>query len=267
MPSSTYYERKKKSQRIDGKRLRERTQVSELFHASRGSAGSRTLVRQLLMLDIIMGRYKVSRLMQEAGLRSKQPGRRHRYQAAQAESMTRPNRLARQFTVAVPNQVWCSDITYLRVENRWVYLAVVMDLYARRVIGWSLSEQADTDLVLRALDMAYAQRGGPKGVLFHSDQGSQYASLKLRQRLGQYGMTQSMSRRGNCWDNAPMERVFRSLKTEWVPKNGYVSVHHAIKEVSYYLITYYNTQRPHHYNHGLTPVQTEKQLYQLSGNT
>lgn len=214
-----------------------------------------------------MGRYKVSRLMKEAGLRSKQPGRHHRYQAAGTERNTMPNRLARQFTVAAPNQVWCSDMTYLWVENRWVYVAVVMDLYARRVIGWSLSEQADTELVLRALSMAYEQRGCPKGVLFHSDQGSQYSSLKLRQRLWQYGMVQSMSRRGNCWDNAPMERVFRSLKTEWVPNNGYWSINQAMKEVSYYLISYYNAQRPHQYNRGLTPVQAEKQLNQLSGNT
>src|SRR5690625_1562966 len=107
----------------------------------------------------------------------------------------------------------------------------------------------------------------PSRVIFHSDQGSQYASRGFQQQIWRYRMTQSMSRRGNCWDNAPMERVFRSLKTEWVPKNGYVSVHHAIKEVSYYLITYYNTQRPHHYNQGLTPVHTEKKLDQLSGNT
>ncbi len=145
MPTSTYYEREQKAHRIDVSRLQDRALVTELFTASNGSAGSRTIVLQLLMLGIIMGRYKVSRLMREAGLRSKQPGRRHRYQAIGTERNTMPNRLARQFTVAAPNQVWCSDITYLWVENRWVYLAVVMDLYARRVIGWSLSEQADTE--------------------------------------------------------------------------------------------------------------------------
>jgi transposase InsO family protein len=118
------------------------------------------------------------------------------------------------------NRVWCGDITYIWAQGKWHYLAVVLDLCARRVVGWALSEKPDTDLVIKALDMAYEQRGRPQGLLFHSDQGSQYASRLFRQRLWRYRMRQSMSRRGNCWDNAPMERVFRSLQTEWIPIAG-----------------------------------------------
>ena len=115
--------------------------------------------------------------------------------------------------------------------------------------------------------MAYATRGKPKGVLFHSDQGSQYSSRKFRQRLWRYRITQSMSRRGNCWDNAPMERLFRSLKTEWIPSTGYISLKEARRDISYYLMNYYNYQRPHQYNDGIPPAVAEEQTKLLSGNS
>ncbi|WP_017903851.1 DDE-type integrase/transposase/recombinase, partial [Pseudomonas asplenii] len=107
--------------------------------------------------------------------------------------------------------------------GRWSYLAVVLDLYSRRVVGWAMSAKPDAELVVKALERAYEMRGRPRGVLFHSDQGSQYGSRSFRQRLWRYRMTQSMSRQGNCYDNAPMERLFRSLKTEWVPTVGYMT--------------------------------------------
>ena len=131
--------------------------------------------------------------------------------------------MARDFDVQQPDRVWCGDITYIWTGGCWHYLAVVLDLHRRRVIGWAMSDKPDANLAVKALDMAYQQRGCPGDVLFHSDQGSQYASRKFRQRLWRYRITQSMSRRGNCWDNAPMERLFRSLKTEWVPATGYMS--------------------------------------------
>jgi len=162
-----------------------------------------------------IGRFKVRRLMRELELVSKQPGS-HAYKKATVERPDIPNILNREFVVEAPNQVWCGDITYIWAQGKWHYLAVVMDLYARRVVGWALSEKPDADLVIKALDVAYEQRGKPQGLLFQSDQGSQYGSRNFRQRLWRYRMRQSMSRRGNCWDNAPMERVFRSLKTECV---------------------------------------------------
>lgn len=266
LPVSTYYERQKRGKQIDVQRINERTKVRELFAASDSSAGARTLVTQLAMAGVVMGRYKVSRLMAEAGLVSKQPGQ-HRYKAAKSEHNLVPNRLARAFDVAVPNRVWCGDITYIWIGSQWAYLAVVIDLYSRRTIGWAISESPDTTLTLKALEMAYRMRGKPKQVMFHSDQGCQYSSLEYRQRLWQYRIIQSMSRRGNCWDNAPMERVFRSLKSEWVPDQGYQNLDQATKEISYYLMTYYNEQRPHRHNNGLTPVMKEKQSNKLSGNS
>lgn len=120
-------------------------------------------------------------------------------------------------------------------------------------------------LVIKALDMAYEQRGRPQGLLFHSDQGSQYGSRLFRQRLWRYRMRQSMSRRGNCWDNAAMERVFRSLKTEGIPTVGYMTAQEAHRDISYYLMHRYNWIRPHQFNNGLAPAQAEKKLNVVSG--
>lgn len=203
--------------------------------------------------------------MSEAGLVSKQPGA-HKYKVAKHERPDIPNRLERAFKVAAPNQVWCGDITYIWTRQGWMYLAVIIDLYARRVVGWSISKHPNADLVVSALTRAYQQRGKPSGVMFHSDQGSQYGSLKFRRRLWRYRMEQSMSRRGNCWDNAPMERLFRSLKSEWVPGMGYADLATAERDVGQYLMSYYNRYRPHSYNSGRSPVAAEEQLNLQSGN-
>ena len=122
-----------------------------------------------------------------------------------------------------PNKVWCGDITYIWAESLWHYLAAIIDLCARRVVGWAFSSKPEAELVIKALDMAYEQRGRPQNILFHSDQGSQYGSRSFHQRLWRYRFTQGMSRRGNCHDNAPMERQFRRLLTEWIPTVGYMS--------------------------------------------
>ena len=266
VPSSTYYEREKNKDNIDAERIRQRSVVTQLFNASNGSAGQRTLVMQLAVLGMVLGRYKVSKLMNEAQLISRQPGP-HKYKAGGTQHPTVENKLQRQFTVQELNQVWCGDITYVWTGKQWAYLAVVIDLYARKVIGWAISSNPDSALAIKALNMAYSLRGQPKGVMFHSDQGCQYSSLAYQQQLWRKRFVQSMSRRGNCWDNAPMERLFRSYKSEWMPKQGYRNLDEATKDISYYLMTYYNQQRPHSYNGGLTPVQAEKRLNKLSGNS
>lgn len=211
-----------------------------------------------------VGRFKVRSLMKEAGLLSKQPGS-HSYKSVQMERPDIPNRLEREFDVVEPNKFWCGDITYVWAGSRWHYLAAVIDLHTRRVIGWAMSEKPDADLVVKALDMAYQQRGCARGVMFHSDQGSQYASRKFRQRLWRYQITQSMSRRGNCWDNAPMERLFRSLKTEWIPSTGYMTAREARRDVGLFLMDYYNWQRPHQHNDGVPPAKAENRPNKVSG--
>ena len=261
---SSYFERRQRHKNIDTQRVMLRAKVNELFTKSRSSAGSRTLVAMMREQGIIIGRFKVSRLMAEAGLVCKQPGS-HTYKKATVERPDIPNELKREFNVLNPNQVWCGDITYIWSGHRWHYLAVVLDLYTRRVIGWAMSSSPDAKLTVKALDMAYELRGRPSNVMFHSDQGSQYSARQFRQRLWRYQINQSMSRRGNCWDNAPMERLFRSLKSEWVPSLGYRSINDAIKDVSYYLMDYYNWQRPHQFNDGLSPAKAEDLSKSSSG--
>jgi len=235
-----------------------------IFKESRGSAGSRTIVSILHAEDTTVSRFKVMRLMEDAGLQSKQPGS-HSYKVATVERVDIPNTLARNFKPERPNQVWTGDITYIWA-GRWVYLAVVLDLYKRRVVGYAMSDKADAALAIAALDMAWQQRGKPKGVMFHSDQGCQYTALSFRQTLWRCQLQQSMSRRGNCWDNAPTERLFRSLKTEWVPKTGYENLTEAKSDISRYLLGYYNHRRPHSFNAGLPPVIAEQPKL-VSGNT
>lgn len=195
--------------------------------------------------------------MKECGVVSKQE-RKHSYKASGQNAILAPNLLNRAFNVKKPNQVWCGDITFIWSGKRWLYLSVVLDLYARRVVGWSMSKHADSILALQALDMAFESRGRPSGLIFHSDQGCQYTSHIFRQRLWKYKIRQSMSRRGNCWDNSPMERFFRSLKSEWVPETGYESMEQARSDVLRYIMQHYNWDRVHSYNNYLTPAAYEK---------
>ena len=140
--------------------------MDQAFSESRGSAGSRTIKRLLVEDGIQVGRFLIGRLMDELGLICKQPGP-HKYKQATVERLDIPNRLNREFAVAAPNRVWCGDITYIWARSRWVYLAVVIDLYARKVVGWAISNNADANLAIKALEDAYNRRGKPEGVLFH----------------------------------------------------------------------------------------------------
>ncbi|WP_269972786.1 IS3-like element IS222 family transposase [Pseudomonas aeruginosa] len=261
---SCYYVHRLRRRRVDARRVALRSQVNQLFSQSRGSAGSRSILGMLREEGVTIGRFRVRRLMRELGLVSKQPGS-HAYKQATVERPDIPNRLNRKFATEHPNQVWCGDITYVWAQGRWHYLAAVLGLHTRRVIGWAFSAKPDAELVIKALDMAYEQRGKPQQVLFHSDQGSQYASRLFRQRLWRYRMQQSMSRRGNCWDNSPMERLFRSLKSEWVPSTGYLTAQEAQRDISHYLMHRYNWIRPHQFNDGLPPAVAEEKLNPLSG--
>lgn len=258
--ASSYYHHRWRSNRIDIRRLDLRIRVKQIFDASRGSAGSRTISHILKNEGVFVGRYLARNLMEEQGLVSKQPGRKHRYKQGGKSNDYVPNHLNREFKVSGPNQVWCGDITYLFAKNRWIYLATVMDLYARKSVGYAVSETADSQLVISALNDAVMRRGRHQDLLFHSDQGVQYSSLGFKQHLRNYQIRQSMSRKGNCWDNAPMERLFRSLKTEWVPQKGYTTVAEAKVDVGLYLMDYYNRYRPHTANNGLSPYFMENNL-------
>ncbi|HAX4787184.1 TPA: IS3-like element ISEc31 family transposase, partial [Escherichia coli] len=241
---SSYRYWRKRRDTVNPARVRLCSEIRRAWNQSRGSAGARTLAEMLTQNGVPMSRYRAGRLMKYLNLSSCQPGK-HQYKNARQEHTCLPNLLERQFAVPEPDRVWCGDITYIWAGNRWCYLSVVMDLFARRVIGWSLSANADTALISSALRMAYEVRGQPRDVMFHSDQGSQYTGLKYQQLLWRYRIKQSVSRRGNCWDNSPMERFFRSLKTEWVPTDGYTGKDVARQQISSYILNYYNSVRPH----------------------
>lgn len=156
-------------------------------------------------------------------------------------------------------------MTYIWTGKCWAYLAAVLDLFARKPVGWAMSTSPDSALTVKALQMARELRSRPAGVMFHSDQGSHYTSQQYRQALWRCQIKQSMSRRGNCWDNAPMERFFRGLKTEWVPAKGYNSFSEAQSEIIRYITGYDSAVRPHWYNGGLTPDESER-LYYIKSN-
>ena len=231
----------------DAKRTELLSLVREVHQASQGSAGARSIANMVTAKGKPMGRWLAAKLMVELGLVSRQQPT-HKYLRGSKEHVDIPNHLGRQFAVAEPNQVWCGDVTYIWTGCRWAYLAVVMDLFARKPIGWAMSFSPDTALTGKALQMAWELRAKPTGVMFHSDQGCHYTSKKFRQLLWRYRIRQSMSRRGNCWDNSPMERFFRSLKNEWIPVTGYPSFAEAKVAITRYIIGYYSQLRPHQYN-------------------
>lgn len=260
---SSYKYWKNRPEKPDGRRAVLRSQVLELHGISHGSAVARSIATMATQRGYQMGLWLAGRLMKELGLVScQQPT--HRYKRGGHEHVAIPNHLERQFAVTEPNQVWCGDVTYIWTGKRWAYLAVVPDLFARKPVGWAMSFSPDSRLTMKALEMAWETRGKPVGVMFHSDQGSHYTSRQFRQLLWRYRIRQSMSRRGNCWDNSPMERFFRSLKNEWVPATGYVSFSDAAHAITDYIIGYYSALRPHEYNGGLPPNESENRYWKNS---
>ena len=258
LPRSTYTTYRKRRSQTNPERDRLRARVVDIHKASRGGAGARTIAGTLNQEGEVIGRHKVTRLMAEAQITSKQPGPK-RFKPAVKPSDIASNDLNREFTVERPNDTWCGDVTYIWSGNQWLYLALVIDLFARRIVGWAVSDSPDSALTGKALTTAFYSRGKPEGVRYHSDQGCHYTSQEFRGILTRNHIKQSMSRRGNCWDNAPMERVFRSLKTEWMPKNGYDSVDEAEADL-FAFIQYYNFMRAHSYNNYATPAAAEEEL-------
>ena len=257
---SSYRAWSKRSKQPAPEKVKILAMIKTIHTESNGSAGARTIATVSTQRGLPLSRYRSGGLMKELKLTSCQlPG--HRYKKATQEHSAIPNHLAREFNVDEPNQVWCGDVTYIWSGSRWSYLAIVLDLFSRKPIGWAMSLSPDSDLTGNALSMAFETRGQPDNVMFHSDQGSHYTSKKYRQLLWRYHIKQSLSRRGNCWDNSPMERFFRSLKTEWVPEIGYRSFVEAKRAVINYIIGYYSQVRPHKHNGGLSPNVAEQKFW------
>lgn len=235
-------------------------QLIKLFELHNENYGTRRLVIELKKQGFEVGRYRVRSLMKKHHLFVKQKYRFKVTTDSNHHSPIAENLLNREFEVDRANKVWTTDITYLWTNQGWLYLAVVIDLFSRQIIGWSVQDHMCTSLCLDALKMAWFRRKCPDGVMHHSDRGSQYASLEYRNQLSDYNMIQSMSRKGNCWDNSPTERVFRTLKSEWLNRFNFQTKAEAIKEVWYY-IGYYNSERIHSTLKYQTPMAFEKQYF------
>lgn len=205
-------------------------------------------------------RETVRRIMRASGLRSKVKRRWIRTTHSDHEYQVAGNVLDGNFSVDRPDRVWVTDITYVRTGEGWLYLAAVMDLFGRRIIGWSMSKRIDTELVSNALRMALKQRGIGKDLLHHSDRGSQYCSDMYQRTLRKLKITCSMSRKGNCWDNACIESFFGSLKSEWIPGKRYETREEAKKDIFMYIEMFYNRQRRHETLGYVSPAEYERRF-------
>ena len=252
--SSYYAFARPRSQRLRSPELLDAAR--KIHDESRCSYGSRRMAQALQRLGHAVGRYRARSLMSEAALVVRKR-RTHKYRKAEGEAHIAPNLLERKFEPGAVNRVWAGDITYVRSKQGWSYLAIVMDLHSRRIVGWAFDIQADTELVVQALQHAYRSRQPGAGLMFHSDQGCQYTSARFVDDLKNAGIAQSMSRRGNCWDNAVVERFFKSLKSEWIGEQEYENHEEAKSDVREFVEKYYNYQRLHSAANNLPPVLYE----------
>ena len=231
--------------------------IKALFETSRNSLGSRELAKKLRQENILVTRHRVRKVMQQLDLKVTQ---RVAYRVTTHRKHTdrvTDNLLNQQFNPMGKNQVWAGDVTYLKTDEGWMYLAVVMDLYSRRIVGWAIDKRMTTSLISRALIKAYNLRQPPKGLVFHSDRGSQYTSKAFAKLLNGYGIRASMGDVGACWDNAVVERFFGSLKHDWLFKVHQPTRAHMKEDVTAYM-KYYNLDRLHSSNGDLSPMEYEK---------
>ena len=234
-------------------------QIEMIWESSYGIYGAPRIHAELQARGICVGHNRVARLMREAGIQGKMPRKkRPRTTQVDASCSVSPNILAQRFHANRPNEVWLSDITYIDTHQGYLYLAAVMDLYSRQIVGMAMADHLQTELVDAALDMALQHRHPQATLLHHSDRGSQYTSYAYQQRLNDAGITPSMSRTANCLDNAPIESFWATLKREWV--DGVFDTHdQARADIFAYIIGFYNRQRRHSALGYLSPVQFELQ--------
>lgn len=236
-------------------------QARQSFLDSDRTYGARRVWRDVLEAGHRCGLHRVERLMRIQGLRAR--SRRRGLPIDQGErprGAIAPNLLDRQFQATAPNQKWVADFTYLWTAEGWLYVAAVLDLYSRRVVGWSMQSQMTAQLVTDALMMAVWRRRRPESVMHHSDRGSQYTSDRFQRLLGELGITCSMSRSGNCWDNSAMESFFKSLKVERTDNKVYRTRAEAKADVFDYIERFYNSKRRHSTIGYVSPIQFEQQM-------
>ena len=229
--------------------------VKSIHAEVKAAYGSRRMHRELQGRGHRIGLSRVERLMSEHGIRARHKRRFKATTDSKHSMLVAPNLLQRNFTPQAPNRVWAGDITYIHTGEGWLYLAIVLDLFNREVVGWSIKTRMTADIVTDALTMAWFRRKPGAGVIFHSDRGSQYASQAMCARLQEYGMTASMSRKGDCWDNAPSESFFNSLKNERVHGTNYATRADAEADLFQYIEVFYNRSRRHSTLGYSSPIQ------------
>ena len=233
--------------------------IAAIHADSRCCYGSPRVHAELQARGERLGRKRVARLMRQQGLRVRWRRRFRTTTNSEHSFPVAPNIVARHFTVPAPNQTWVTDLTYVWTREGWLYLDVVLDLFSRRVVGWAMSPQMDQKMALDALAMALARRHPPRGLIHHSDRGCQYASRSYRQRLATHGIVCSMSRRGNCWDNAVAESFFATLKRELVDGRDWTTRAEARAAIFEYVEVFYNGHRRHSALGYVSPVAFERQ--------
>lgn len=233
-------------------------EIRRVFAENRFVYGALRVWKALKKQGVACGRGRVERLMREHDIRAK---RRRRFTVTTKSDPTKtpaPNLLDRDFTAPAPNRKWCSDISFIETQEGWLYLAAILDLYSRKIVGWAMGGEIDAALVCRAWDMAVAQRQPAPGLLHHSDRGSQYTSHLFQQRLRSANAVVSMSRKGNCYDNAAMESFFGTLKTELVDRTTYRTRAEAETDIFFYIEGFYNRTRLHSTNDFVSPQDFEE---------
>ena len=235
-----------------------RVDIAQIHQDSRQTYGAPRVQMKLRALGHRHGRNRIGRLMRQEGICGRQ---KKRYRVLTTDSKhdqpIAPNRLAEMPAAKKPNQIWVADITYVATAQSWVYVAAILDLYSRKIVGWAVSQQIDTALVLRALSMALTHRQPPAGLVFHSDRGVQYASGDYRRELAAARLVASMSRKGNCYDNATMESFWSTLKLELIYRRQFEGAHQLSGALFDYIEIFYNRQRLHSALDYRTPEEVE----------
>ena len=236
-------------------------EIKSVYEHSQRRYGSVKITRELLKHGKKYGRNRVANRMRKMGIASKIRKKfkatthsKHNYPVA-------PNLLNRNFTASAANEVWVSDITYIRTKSGWSYLTVFIDLFSRIVVGWAVSRSLSQEMVLEAFGKAFWRRKPGKGLIVHSDRGVQYACDEFRKTLKKHGFIQSMSRKGDCWDNAVAESFFKTVKTEWVYHVDFQDIHHVKREAFEYLEIFYNRERLHATLAYQSPAEYEENEY------
>lgn len=242
--------------------------VESIFIEGKSTYGTRRIKdRLLLYFGLFVSRKRISNIMKDLNLKVKI---KRRYKNTTDSNHNLPiasNILNRDFYASNPNEKYVEDITYISTGEGWLYLATVIDLYSRKVVGWSMDDTMKVSLVNDALNMALKHRTPKNGLVWHTDRGSQYASYEHRDLLKQYGIIQSMSRKGNCWDNSVAESFFKSLKNELVYQTYFYTKKQAKLEIFKYIELFYNRIRSHSYLNGLSPVEFEEKIERLHSVT